>query len=328
MSTFAITPDPSKIYLGDQGIVTLYNEGPSTVWLDNQPGVSHLNGFELQPRGQMTWNADKELWAATRTFGAINLTAKLRTSVSGGLSVTTRSQYYSLIGQSNNAFASTFIPAPSPFGCEVGHCATVRILRKFVRSGAFVAGQQEFLQLAWYDDDQNIVFTEQIVANLSQLDLLNNTTDYYLVNVPVKGRYLGIQPTSTVFFSSAYVKVFGTDQDEPYWCNSGFTPPAGFTALQASEGMITVTNFNGNLVIPSMGNRVGIYCFTGGAAAAGHVNIIDNASGNSVAAVYLTAALNEGWGVVDINPRRAYYVTTFGLPLPIAVLSLSFSNYP
>lgn len=68
MSTFSIGTSPQAIAQGFQSDVMLYNEGPDTVWLDDNPSVTSISGFAVLPGDSVIWQAERSLYVVARAL--------------------------------------------------------------------------------------------------------------------------------------------------------------------------------------------------------------------------------------------------------------------
>lgn len=68
MSTFSIGTTPQAVAQGFQREVTLYNQGPDTVYVDNNTSVTAISGYVIRPGDSMVWQADQPLYAVCRAL--------------------------------------------------------------------------------------------------------------------------------------------------------------------------------------------------------------------------------------------------------------------
>lgn len=261
--SFDILDQPVQIYLGDQSTVSLVNDGPFTAYFDENPSVDSINGFELPPTGQMAWRGSKPLWARCRAFtpnigpvpaGGFQPKARVRTALSGELSLTTRAKFYRELYT-----GPPFPTGGNPF-MEVGHCNTLLVTFSLSAADA-TALPISTITVAWYDDSLTLISYDTWYQFFSTTDIPNGASiPTWRLSIPVKGRFCVI--AGNFDLPSMTMRVVGTDAILPARSDAGAFLGAGFVGAVAYIGhALTVTGWTaGVLNIPSNGYQVQL-CF-------------------------------------------------------------------
>lgn len=266
MSTFSITENPSQVYLGDQSTVSLVNDGPFTVYFDENTSVDSSNGFELPPTGQMTWKGNKPLFARTATLvsGALPAgfatSARLRTTISGELSLTTRAKFYKPLSI-NPPFPT---PSSGRICVESGHCQSLIVTYTASIADVTGAGPLNF-QTLWYDESFNLLTSEIWTAQFaipgvgagSAPPNAGNLPTWRTI-IPVKGKYCVILP-AFIPTPTLTCRVIGTDSILPPKCDAGVSYTGGASVTNFSYNGRTLTfDWTGVGVITIPGNGMDV----------------------------------------------------------------------
>lgn len=247
MTTVSVTTQPQQIQSGGQGIVTLINEGPATVYLDSDSSTSSHEGFPLRPLATMTWQEGAPLWAVTETG-----TATLNMNVSGYLSDPNRASGQRLLYR-NVAFDQTA-------RIDVGSYET--LLVRFLAKPAGIPVSLNVFAVAWMDDHGNAIIEESIT--------MWTVTGVATMNIPVKGASCLINVETTLGAGVEDVKIYGSTRTFPL-TTSSYIPTASGTGSEGleithSRGCILVGNYQwGELWIPSWGSKLTIGFISGSA---------------------------------------------------------------
>jgi len=304
MTTFAITDTVSQPYQGNTGPVSLFNNGPSTIYLDSTPGVGPLNGFTLPPMGQLQWNGSTPLFAVCAT----GRNAMLVSNPGTGQLDANRSRFWALL------WDNTY---PSPGQninetVEVGHCETVlvKLTARNNPTTSVSAGD-----IFWYDNVGNLIGQERFEMQCLAVSATNRVDN--ILRVPVVGSVMQIVGTG---FAGIRVQIFGTDRALPFQSYSRLTddlvsPPVLVvmpTGTSASNQNITSdswdllqwpTPYADIIPFANMSNRVAILVNTAGITNAGTIRLRD---------IYQT---NVAYGVIDIPTGGSHVYSEFGVPL-------------
>lgn len=142
MATYSITTQPQQIISQDAGpdVVTIFNNGPSTVFLSGDSGTAANpdNAYRLPALATMTWKRRRDLWACVinPAFNAGNIIftpgASLTTSTEGNLAVTNLSRTDRLLSTQFQLPFGDYTMLRT--GCEVG--AFNRIRMQFLNDNA------------------------------------------------------------------------------------------------------------------------------------------------------------------------------------------------
>lgn len=262
MSLFTVMTTPTQIHLGAQGVVTLLNEGPATVYIESNSSVNPANAFPLRPLASMTWQAGNELWAVTSSGQA-----RLNTNVSGYLSDPNRSSTQRLIYQFNGSFTVSE-------SFEVGSYETLLI--RYLAQPTVTVGQSHWT-FVWSDDDGNAILQEDIytwaTVGIASLDVpvRGSHCEIYMVPGNAGGPPYGITIPS--------LKVYGSTRELPLRANAYIPVNVdGTSTLTASRNTVGINNwvYADTIAIPSWGNHLRIsYFHTGTITVAGTLIVGD-----------------------------------------------------
>lgn len=309
MTTFDITESVSQVHLGMQPLVTLVNDGPYSIYLGGDTTVDLLNGFELPPTGQMTWKPDVKLFACTRSITGQHNVARLRTSLAGELSLTTRAKFSKeLYRQIVAAAATVFTPY-----LEVGHCASL-ILSRVLDTAP--AGIPETIILSWLDENLTLVLQERYPTRLFPLAGISAppqgiATMGVLAVIPVKAKYLTI--SANAYGVQSLLRVVGTDITLPAKLDGGAGAIGSTLGSFGYDGRIARFggwNGAGTLYFPSNGNDVTI--FVSNTAATPQILFLADENQNQTLQVINVAATSSTTVVVKLPINGIYRITNFG----------------
>lgn len=254
MATFAITENVTQPYQGNTGPVSLFNQGPSTIYLSTTPGADILNGFTLPPNGQMQWNGSTPLFAVCRTGMAATLVAEPGT---GSLDAN-RSKFWSPIRSESYNNLNQFHTGQTS---EVAHCETLQLNLTYKDILVNTTPPWFAVFVTWYDTNQNLIFTEEIDAWCLFFSQVNNGV--LSMNIPVQGAFVSFlfegEAGSTSFPQLISYSLLGTDKVFPYtyYCTNadGSTGPV----VAYIEGLSPVGGVLDNVQLSLPNNLPNIY---------------------------------------------------------------------
>lgn len=252
---YQVGTQPIKVILGEnQSVVSVLNDGKSTVYFDSNGSVTPDSGFPLAPTGQMTWNGFTELWAVTR-YGETNI----RTTVDGVMANTPRGTFDRILWASDGPILSS-ASAPSPIlecgyltdiVCRVVYDLSSDILNTFVR---------DTVSFTWYDENLVPIGTDLISVNCTYSPLFGNDA---VIGTPVRGAYFKTEcVANTGVFTRSVFNVRGDTRSEYLSSKSVsalIVPFAGtiFNSNTKRRNYIGLNGWNyGKLGLPSYGEHL------------------------------------------------------------------------
>ncbi|HEY6020470.1 MAG TPA: hypothetical protein VIY48_11330, partial [Candidatus Paceibacterota bacterium] len=229
MSTYTVTDTPAQLVLGGGNTqVSIVNNGPSTVYLEDNTAVSVLNGIPLPPTGQMTWNSKTPLWVVCDS----GRTAILTINDSAGRIDASRAKFWKplwttflSLGGQNYGFADLV---------ETSHCETILIKLRFTDPGNTTPPWFRITP-TWYDTEGNILHSERI--DVWALYFNASIDGTIIIKLPVIGAFVSFQTAAfngdVGFGNLKQIDVLGTDKTFPYsyFCSSADNTAGVVTAF-------------------------------------------------------------------------------------------------
>lgn len=245
--------------------MSLYNDGPATVYLADNGSVNSYNGFPLSPTASTEWQVNKGLWIATELGSASIFVNEAGTTMDA-----TRAQIDRLLVSVN----SDTLPEP----LEVA--AFQSLILKFTVLATFTCP----ISFTWYDEDMNMIDEQE--AQIWVYPTTNPGVLPFTITTPVRGSYVqfdlgGVNITD--------VKVYGSTRPRRFrWWHSFPVYQPGTTAgvifCDTMGGSFFVQNWDGNpLTLPGWGPRLSMTVRTVGTIAG---NWLVNIRGDFVQAVF------------------------------------------
>lgn len=290
MSDYLVTTTPTQLQLGYQGTVTIVNNGPSTVYLDNSSSVNTQNSFVLRPLSTMTWQPNNQLWAV-----AASGEARLNVNLAGYLSDQNRASVQRLILATDQTTTTAF---------EVGSYETLLLRYQYTNA---VGGKRADAQFTftWYDEAGSPIFEETVETWLQDIVIGS-------INIPVKGAICVVSSVVSAALNS--LKIYGSTRRIPMQA-SNYLPTyvySGACTPDAHRGIIQIPDYDYELVwLPQWGNqlRVSIYV-------AGTVTVAGELSIGSITGSYNYGSITIPTGT-DLKTEATFYVPN-SVPLQLS----------
>lgn len=230
-AVYSIGVAPQAIGQGFQADVTLYNQGPDIVWVDDSTAVSPVNGYPIYPGDSLTWQADKLLYAVARKL-VIDVgtsvsadedfsgTARLQVTDAGNILIPEATRVSTLV-------AKQTLPATPPLGStsrfgriNVSRYDSVIISYTGNPTDATLGPDNMLIHVSWHSEDGKYLGNDNYWGRVS---LENRLT------IDVRGTYMTLEVQSyngdlTVEETTLQFQVLGsTKRLDPVWY---FTPVA------------------------------------------------------------------------------------------------------
>lgn len=186
MSTFTIGTSPQAIAQGFQSDVMLYNQGPDTVWLDDNPSVTSISGFAVLPGDSVIWQAERALYVVTRSLPRTTpVTSGTYNNYSGNatVKVTPTGQGFTPSNLHSRAIVTHFdtFLAGEFQGDMLNVASYDHVDIKVVQTSMLVTPSAWVLALYWYDEIGLLIREE---------DRSGWANERTTIRVPTEGSYL------------------------------------------------------------------------------------------------------------------------------------------
>lgn len=246
MSTFSIGTTPQAIAQGYQSDVTLYNEGPDTVWVDENTSVTPISGFAILPGDSAIWQAGRALYAVARALPRTTPTSGVGTyrnySGKSTVKVTPTGQAFTPTTLHTRAIVSHFDAFQSgEFQGDMLNVSTYdHIDIKIAQSSKIVPPTSWSLILSWYDENA-LLIREELRTGWAN----KRTT----VRVLTEGSYLAWR------FVTDDIPTTPSNPLEPTFSVIGHTRPDTSTSISLSEAYYY--NSNDSSTLSASASRTG-----------------------------------------------------------------------
>lgn len=259
---YQITSTSTNIAFANAGSkVSLYNDGPSTIYLDENSAINTNDAFPLPPMASTEWQIDSALWARCNkivgTDGPIH----------DGFSSLYVNRAGTLVDASRTSVDKKLITI-SDYGAqlfanplEVTAYKSL-ILKLYVADypGATEAVTTYFYN--WFDEGLNIIERQEVDMWIKPTVVTSPT--YMTVTIPVRGAFLGIQAVGDEVDAITKVEVYGTTRILPYrwhhphvisWSNHVFP----YTAFPSGAGEVAISGIDADEIhLPGWGKKLAI----------------------------------------------------------------------
>lgn len=207
MSSFQITTTPQQLTNPGSTDVTLYNQGPATVYLDNTSAVGTVNSFTLQPTATMSWNSGASLWAVTKDG-----TSTLIANPAGQTMNTAGIAKQVLLGQNVSNGSASFIPQAE---CQAYN--TLRLI--FTQMGFNNPVATLPFTVTWYDDFNNVIAVESdSLVTPQPVSSSNDSDPHWIREYRVKGSSVSVDVGTSTALSYYSVFLYGDTRVLPESC--------------------------------------------------------------------------------------------------------------
>jgi hypothetical protein len=301
MSTYTVTETPSQLIIGGGNrIASIVNNGPSTIYLEDDTAVTVGNGMQLPPTGQMTWDAATPLFAMCAPGG----TAVVVVNDAAGRVDASRASYY-------RQLAPSTIQANGPIIVETGFLNTLLMTFESAQDIGLSPGDVASALLEWMDGNQTVTYTETIYWNNMALASLTN------VQVSVKGSYcrISVIPWNGLIKPYGFDRwtVYGTDRILPTRSWNSLVPARdgdGTAVYKLVDDALIATGVNsvatsGGIMLPSLGNHVYISFRSNAVTTAGQRIIIDTVTGAAFGDIQYSSGAVRGYTDFAVSPSCA-----------------------
>lgn len=249
MTIYLVNPNAvTNIYPdGFQSDTSLYNLGPTAIWVGDTTSLTSDNGYKLPPLCTVEWRARRPLYAKTN-----NNTARLQVDLSALRANNNRDNVFTLLD-------SQIMPTNTAFktfnDIEVGSYRSLRII--FDVAAASSSIQVHRFTIFWYDLAMNVMEWEQFSTFCSPNSA---ATVISSIKTPVKGLIARIQIANEnltggqVFFINPFkINVYGSTN---YESHSSYVQPRALLSPFNNSGVLTENSYHDRFFGTTGNNQV------------------------------------------------------------------------
>jgi hypothetical protein len=286
---------------GQQGRLSILNEGPSTVYLEGDSSLTTSLAVPLPPTGIIHWDRNTPLFVKT-----ISGEATLKVTRDGVMTDTSRATAQRIVSKQN-------VPSLASNGThsfdslEVGSYQTL-LVRGYCPTAIGASPHRLVWTFIWKDDDGAELYRE--VMNLWTV------ADNYALNIPVRGASCSVQVrNSDVMTIATNVNFHATTRALPSSSQCA-TPvyPADFSVKRGSATVVytPATSY----YLPSWGTQLAYTLYVPSVTVAGLLLVIDMASGGYYGGVAIPVSASDQvlTGVLNVPTSAALYLAQYIAP--------------